>query len=143
MYFEIRRRKEIIKVKIQRLLISILLPFLAGGIGSVFTFDAIPTWYATLNKPFFNPPNFVFGPVWTTLYLLQGISLYLFWQSKKKGSKEKGFKVFIAQVILNALWSIIFFGMKLPPVALAEIVLLWIVIFMTIQEFRKFDKTAS
>lgn len=130
-------------MKLWRLLVSLVLPFLAGGIGSIFTFEAIPTWYAALNKPFFNPPNFVFGPVWTTLYAFQGIALYLFWNSKKKVKKDKGFKFFFAQLLLNALWSIIFFGMKLPLLAFVEIGVLWTFIFLMIREFKKFDKTAS
>lgn len=130
-------------MKLWRLLVSLIVPFLAGGLGSIFTFEAIPTWYATLNKPFFNPPNFVFGPVWTVLYVFQGIALYLFWNSKKKVKKGKGFKLFFVQVILNALWSVLFFGLKIPILALGEVVLLWFCIFLTIGEFKKIDRTAS
>jgi len=130
-------------MKWSKFVISLVIPFIAGGLGSIFTFDSIPTWYAALNKPFFNPPNWVFGPAWTILYAFQGIALYLFWNSKKKASKSQGFKFFLIQVVLNALWSIIFFGLKIPIFAIVEIIFLWIFIFLTIKEFKKFDKTAT
>lgn len=128
---------------LKRLVLSIIIPYIAGGIGSLATFDAIRTWYATLHKPFFNPPNFIFGPVWTLLYLLQGIALYLFWNSKGEGKKARGFQLFGIQLVLNAFWSIIFFGLKMPIFAFGEVIVLWIFILLTLHEFKKFDKTAG
>ncbi|HVZ58921.1 MAG TPA: TspO/MBR family protein [Patescibacteria group bacterium] len=130
-------------MKLGRLLISLVIPFIAGAIGSFFTLEAIPTWYETLRKPFFNPPNSLFGPVWTVLYVFQGIALYLFWNSNKKGAKRRGFGLFAIQIFLNALWSILFFGLKLPLLAFGEIVMLWFFLLLTLQEFKKFDRTAS
>lgn len=122
-----------------KLILSIALCLGAGIIGSFFTASAIPTWYATLVKPSFSPPNWIFGPVWTTLYILMGISLYLVWTSKKKIVPN----IFWVQLILNASWSIVFFGMKNPELAFVNIIALWVVISLTIEKFSKISKTAS
>ena len=120
-----------------KLLLSIGICLGAGILGSVFTVSSIPNWYVTLNKPFFSPPNWVFGPVWIILYILMGISLYLVWKRKKVPS------VFWIQLILNAVWSIIFFGMKNPTLALMDIAVLWIIIVLTIKAFSKISKLAG
>ena len=92
------------------LVAAIILPFIAAFIGSYFTTPAISGWFATLNKPFFSPPNWIFGPVWSLLYLLMGISLYLIWA--KQGIKYSGVQLaFYAQLVVNALWSIVFFNL--------------------------------
>lgn len=109
----------------------------AGVLGSIFTFSSIPTWYATLDKPVFSPPNWVFGPVWTILYLLMGISLYLVWQKKKVPA------VFWVQLALNALWSVIFFGLKNPVLAMLDIAVLWVAIYLTIKSFYSISKIAA
>ncbi|MBI2405804.1 tryptophan-rich sensory protein [Candidatus Microgenomates bacterium] len=129
-------------VKIPQLLLSIGVCLGAGFIGSFFTVSAIPTWYATLNKPIFSPPNWVFAPVWTTLYILMGISLYFVWVSKSK-IKQKVLTLFFIQLGLNALWSILFFGLKNPTLAFIEIVALWITIFLTIKYFYPISKLAA
>jgi len=126
-----------------KLLISILISFLAGAIGSIFTFSSIPTWYATLNKPSFNPPNFLFGPVWTVLYIVMGISLFLIWNSEKKENKKTAITIFGIQLFLNALWSIVFFGLKNPLAALFVIAALYIFIILNIIKFYKINKTAG
>ena len=120
-----------------KLILSIGVCLLAGGVGSIFTTSAIPTWYATLNKPSFSPPNWVFAPVWTSLYILMGISLYLIWRKKKVPF------IFWIQLLLNTVWSVIFFGMKNPPLALVDIAALWISIILTIKAFSKINKLAS
>jgi tryptophan-rich sensory protein len=126
------------------LLLSIFVCLAAGFIGTLFTTPAIPTWYASLNKPFFSPPNWVFAPVWTTLYILMGVSLNLIWTAKSKKSERKiGLKFFWIQLVLNSLWSIVFFGLKSPVMAFIVIVLLWIFIFLTIKNFLKISKTAG
>lgn len=126
------------------LLLFILLSQSAGIIGSLFTFSAIPTWYATLDKPFFSPPNYLFGPVWTTLYTLMGISAYLVYRRYQFGKKAKLFwQVYWAQLILNTLWSILFFGFKEPGLAFVEIGALWYFIVRTIQESKKLDQKAA
>lgn len=118
----------------------------AGFLGSFFTVSAIPTWYATLNKPSFSPPNWVFGPVWTILYVLMGISLYLVWQKRNPSTsvRTKGAPtVFWIQLFLNAAWSIIFFGMKNPILALVDIIALWVTIVLTIKSFNRINKLAG
>lgn len=124
--------------KLSSLIISLTLPFIAGGIGSFFTYKAIPTWYAGLNKPFFNPPNWVFGPVWTLLYIMMGFSLYQFWiWAKKDTVRKKGVKIYLTQLGLNTLWSIIFFGFQSPGFAFIIILILWFMIYLTIKHFNK------
>ncbi len=125
------------------LLLFIVLAQSAGLLGSLFTFSAIPTWYATLEKPFFSPPNYLFGPVWTTLYTLMGISAYLVYRHYQFGKKAKLFwQVYWAQLILNTIWSILFFGFKEPGLAFVEIGALWYFIVRTIQEAKRLNKTA-
>ena len=130
------------KIKVWKLIISIVLPFLAAAIGSVFTSSSVSTWYVELNRPVFNPPDWVFGPVWTLLYLMMGISLYLVWTSRSK-HQEFAFIAFGAQLFLNALWSILFFGLKMPLLAFIEIVLLWIAIIATIFYFYRVKRSAA
>jgi benzodiazapine receptor len=124
------------------LLSSILLCLSAGFLGSIFTAPSIPTWYAALNKPAFNPPSWIFAPVWTFLYILMGISLYLILISKKK-NKKLAIKLFLAQLILNSLWSILFFGAHSLFLAFLEIILLWLTIIAAIYEFRKIEPNAA
>jgi tryptophan-rich sensory protein len=106
-----------------KFIISLALPFLAAFIGSSATFPAIPTWYASLNKPFFSPPNYLFAPVWTLLYLLMGISFYLVWSKGKGKSLRFATNVYLFQLILNTLWSIFFFGNRSPLMGLIIIVI--------------------
>ena len=121
-----------------KLIISIAVCLLAGAVGSYFTADAIPGWYETLNKPEFNPPNWVFGPVWTFLYILMGISLFLVWKEGPGNKKVKpAMLMFWVQLALNVLWSVVFFGMKNISGGLLVIILLWISILITILRFRK------
>ena len=116
-----------------KLVVSILACFAAAGIGSLFTFKAIPTWYAGLNKPPYTPPNGAFGPVWTALYILMGISVFFIWQ---KGLTINGvmlaFILFWVQLALNALWSVIFFGVKSKGGGVITIIVLWLLILATI-----------
>ncbi|MFH2085772.1 MAG: TspO/MBR family protein [bacterium] len=122
----------------------ILLAQGAGVIGSLFTFAAIPTWYATLTKPFFSPPNYLFGPVWTLLYTLMGISAYLVWRKFQFGKKARAFwHVYWTQLALNSLWSILFFGFKFTGFAFIEILAMWYFIVRCIQESKKLDSWSS
>ncbi len=150
-----------------KLIISILICEGAGIAGSFFTAPAIPTWYAFLRKPDFAPPNWLFAPVWITLFFLMGVSLYLVWvknwkvqapenESAKKAwnpvseklwsgawKEENAFGVFVLQLILNILWSVMFFGLKLPSIAFAEILMLWVAILYTIVNFYRISKLAA
>jgi tryptophan-rich sensory protein len=133
------------KIEKSKLLVaSILLTQLAGFIGSTATTPAIPTWYESLNKPVFNPPNWIFAPVWITLYTLMGVSLYLVW---KKGIKDKvslkGVWYFLIHLVVNSYWSIVFFGQKNLGFGFVVIVTLWLMIAYLINFFFKIDKKAS
>ncbi|MFH1222406.1 MAG: TspO/MBR family protein [Candidatus Micrarchaeota archaeon] len=129
--------KEMVKV-----IAAIFFCQLAGLIGSVFTFSAITTWYADLVKPAFAPPNWIFGPVWFTLYTLMGISAYIIYNSKNK-DRPAAMTMFALQLGLNALWSFLFFGLKSPLLGLAGILTLWISIVSTIYLFYKISKPAA
>ena len=119
-----------------KLIISIVACEGAGGIGAIFTTPAITTWYAGLKKPTFTPPNSVFGPIWVTLYLLMGIAVFLVW---REGLTQEGviiaFAVFWGQLVLNILWSVIFFGLKSLLGGMLMILLLWIAILVNIIMF--------
>lgn len=127
-----------------KLIIAIVVSELAGIIGSVFTTPSIAGWYAGIVKPDINPPAWVFGPVWTTLFALIGIAAFLVW---KKGLDRKDVKIalgiFLGQLVLNTLWSIIFFGLHSPGGALIEIIFLWLAILATIIAFAKISKPAA
>jgi benzodiazapine receptor len=115
-----------------KLFVSIIACFAAGGIGSLFTFKAIPTWYAGLKKPPYTPPNRVFGPVWTTLYLLMAISVFLVWRTGlTTSSANVAFALFWVQLGVNSLWSVIFFGAKSKGGGVTTIVVLWLLILAT------------
>lgn len=103
----------------------------AGLIGSLFTTQKIPTWYASLVKPAFNPPSWLFGPVWISLYLLMGASLFLLFQEKESCERTRALALFGVQLFLNALWSFLFFGLESPLYGLIGIVLLLIAIILT------------
>lgn len=151
----------------KKLLISVVICELAGIAGSLFTVPAISGWYATLNKPVFSPPNWIFAPVWTTLYLLMGISLYLVWKNNwqvKNPLLQSGRKtwnlwserlwtgdlqkvniisIFALQYVLNILWSYIFFGLHSPVLAFIEILALWWAIVYTVVNFYRVSKSAA
>jgi benzodiazapine receptor len=129
-------------VNLPKLLASIILCLGVGSLGSFFTVSEIASWYATLQKPFFSPPNYLFGPVWTILYILMGVSLAIVWSSKKKG-KEKAIKLFLIQLALNFFWSIIFFAWHSPELAFIEIIVMWIFIFLTIKAFLPISKISA
>src|SRR5512136_1610230 len=117
-------------INVLKLISIIILCELAGFIGSIATIPAIPTWYESLKKPSFNPPNWIFGPVWTGLYTLMGISLFVVWQKRADRPQVKtALFFFFIQLTLNALWSVAFFGIRSPLLGLIDIVLLWIAIF--------------
>ena len=126
-----------------KLIASILLPLGIGGIAGMFTTEAIPGWYASLNQPSFNPPNWVFGPVWTTLYIIMGISLYLIWKMEAGKERNQAIFVFMVQLLLNFFWSFFFFYFKMIGVALIDIVALWIMIVVILFRFYKLKPIAS
>lgn len=132
-------------IKILKLVVSILVCQAAGLVGSLFTAPAISTWYITLQKPSFNPPSWIFAPVWTLLFLLMGISLFLVWKNDPSiapNERRRVISLFFIQLFLNVAWSILFFGLRFPLYAFIEIVILWLAILMTIISFYKVSKTA-
>lgn len=116
---------------------------MAGFLGSFFTTPAIPTWYKTLNKPFFTPPDWIFGPVWIGLFILMGISLFFIWQRSDHPQFKTGLIFFFVQLFLNILWSVAFFGLRSPLLGLMDILLLWIAILFTIFYFFQVSKFAG
>ena len=137
-------RQVMTKRDILKLVVSIVVCEGAGGIGAIFTTPAISTWYAGLQKPSFTPPNSVFAPVWLTLYLLMAIAAFLIW---RKGLNTKGVKpaliLFLVQLVLNVLWSAVFFWLKSPLGGVILILLLWIAILLTIIRFFKISSPAG
>ena len=126
-----------------KFLISILLPVSLGAIAGMFTSQSVPEWYATLNRPSFNPPNWIFGPVWTTLYILMGISFFLIWKQEASKERNRAILFFMLQLLLNFAWSFIFFYFNMIGLALVEIVLLWISIVLMLVVFYKIKPIAS
>jgi len=131
-------------MNIIKLIVSILVCFAAAAIGSAATMPSIPTWYATLNKPSFNPPNWLFGPVWTILYLMMAVAAYLIWQKGLKNSKVKvALGIFLVQLVLNSAWSIVFFGWHSLWGGFAVIIALWLAILTTIIKFWPLNPVAG
>jgi translocator protein len=136
------------KVKLNKLIISITACLLVGFLSSFATRSSVNDWFLTLEKPFFNPPGWVFMPVWTLLYILMGYSFALIWSNNSKSAKSRliiknAMVIFGIQLALNALWSVLFFGLCNPFLALIEILLLWLFIFETIKAFNKINNFAA
>lgn len=126
-----------------KLLAAVVLCQIVGLSSTPFTISSIPTWYATLIKPGFTPPNWIFGPVWTLLYAMMGVALYIVWTTKTKQDKSAAYLAFYTQLILNFFWSYIFFSLHYKFAALVEILLLWGFIAYTIMQFRAISKLAG
>lgn len=125
-----------------KLLVSLLLPQIAGGLGAFFTLSSVQSWYLTLNKPTWNPPSWLFGPVWTSLYVLMGIACFLIWKSNHP-LKKQALTLYFVQLGLNFLWSPAFFGAQNPPLGLVVILPLWGCILACIFTFRKINPWAA
>jgi benzodiazapine receptor len=128
---------------IVKFIVCILLPLAMGSLSGFLSISSMMDWYPSLNKPFFNPPNSIFGPVWTILYFLMGISIYMIWINKTNSNKIFAVMIFIIQMILNFLWSLIFFFLRRPDFALVDILLLFISIYIMIQAFKKINVFAA
>lgn len=129
--------------KILKFTLCIILPLSLGGLSGLSTVAGINTWYIYLNKPFFNPPNYLFGPVWTVLYLLMGISFYLILESTQKEALKKAIFIFSLQLFLNFCWSFLFFFFHQVGLALIEIIVIWLSIVAMIRVFYTVNKTAA
>lgn len=132
-------------MKILRLSGCILVSASAGVIGSVFTARSVTTWYADLAKPAFTPPGWLFGPVWTVLYIVMGVALYLVWQKSSGGGRDviPAVVLFFTQLLLNAAWSVIFFGEREIFIALVEISVLWVLVLLTVISFWRVTPVAG
>lgn len=125
-----------------KVIASLVITLSAGFVGSLFTKPNIEVWYNNLQKSPYNPPGWVFAPVWIFIYILIGISFYLLWKSDKK-YKSTAILLFFLQLILNILWSLAFFGLHNPAAGFADIILLWAVLLICIIKFRKISPAAS
>ncbi|MFH1405442.1 MAG: TspO/MBR family protein, partial [Patescibacteria group bacterium] len=130
--------------QIPKFVASIFICLCAGVVGSFANAGNINTWYATLQKPVFNPPNWVFGPVWTILYIMIGIALYLVWQKWKKDKFSRiVFVMFLIHLFVNAMWSVVFFGLHDIGKAFLVIIVLWLMIIALMFLFEKIDRKAT
>lgn len=129
--------------KFLKLMICLAIPLLVGSIAGLATTPNIKEWYQYLQKPVFSPPNWIFGPVWTLLYILMGVGLYLIWESEKSDLRSKAIKIFSVQLALNFAWSFIFFEFRLTGVAFFEILLVWIAVLGMIISFYRVNKLAA
>jgi translocator protein len=129
--------------QIGKLISSLLLPLAIGGIAGMFTSAAIPGWYASLNQPSFNPPNWVFGPVWTALYTIMGISFFMIWSLEAGKERNQAMLIFMVQLLLNFCWSFFFFYFNMIGVALVDILLLWVMIVFMLVRFYKLKPLAA
>jgi len=127
-----------------KIVICVVICLGIGLLSGLATSSSIEGWYLTLNKPSFNPPNWIFGPAWTILYSLMGISVAYIWHAGWKNAAVKtAIFIFAAQLLLNAFWSVAFFGMQNPPLALAVILILWVLIFICIVRFKPIKALAA
>jgi len=126
-----------------KLIFCIIIPLAIGGISGVATTTSLDTWFVALNKPVFNPPSYLFGPVWSVLYILMGISLYLIVQAPKNQTRKNALMIFGIQLVLNFWWSFLFFKFHLLGIAFIEIVMIWLSILTMIYLFQKVNKTAA
>ena len=131
--------------KFVKIAIALLVCLAVGYSASTVTRPSVETWYPTIAKPVFNPPNWIFMPVWTLLYILMAVAAGLVWDKIKEQNEEvkKALGFFLIQLTLNAVWSYLFFGLKNPMLALIEIALLWLMIYETYLKFVKINKTAG
>jgi tryptophan-rich sensory protein len=130
--------------KIIKLAASVLACLLAGFVGSAATMSSIPTWYASLQKPAFNPPNWIFAPVWTTLFIMMGVAAFLVWDKGLENKKVRiSLAIFGLQLLLNVLWSILFFGLQSPRYAFIDMIMLWASMLATIIYFYRISAVAA
>lgn len=126
-----------------KLIISLVTPLLVGYFGSLFTSTSLDSWYPALKKPIFNPPNWIFAPVWTTLFILIGLSFYLIWKKGYSKESKPAFFVYFIQLFFNLLWSFFFFGLKSPFLGLLDIIVLLIFIIINIYLFYRISKISA
>lgn len=131
--------------KIVKIIIALIICLAVGYSASLVTRPSVESWYPTIEKPVFNPPNWIFMPVWTILYIFMAVAAALVWDKIKEQTEEvkKALLFFLIQLTLNAIWSYLFFGLKNPMLALVEIALLWLMIYETYLQFKKINKISG
>lgn len=129
--------------QIIKLLVSLLLTLGVGTFSGIYTASAIPDWYASLNRPSFNPPNWVFGPVWTVLYILLGITFFQIWNLVPSQERNLAITVFLIQLLFNFCWSFIFFYFRMIGLALIDIIVLWCSIIIMLLLIYKIKPLAA
>jgi tryptophan-rich sensory protein len=125
------------KDNIVKLILAICIPLLVGGVAGAFTADSVTGWYQNLNSPSFRPPDWIFGPVWITLYILMGFSSYLIWKMPRTTQRDQALLISAIQLFINFIWSFLFFYFKNIGLALVDIILLWITILLMGYAFYK------
>ncbi len=130
-------------ITILKFIVSLIIPLGLGSVAGMVTSEAIPEWYASLNRPSFSPPSWLFGPVWTAIYILLGISLFLVWKRPSGADRNRALLVFVVQMVLNFAWTFIFFYFKMLQLALIEIVVLWLSILVMMLWFYKVKPLAA
>ena len=126
-----------------KFIIAVAIPLVVGSVAGFFTSSSVDEWFVTVDKPSFNPPNWVFAPVWTVLYILMGIAFFLVWRKSSPGKIRKvAFTLYFAQLFVNFIWSILFFYLHRPGWAFADILILWILIVLTMVCFARISSTA-
>ena len=124
-------------------ILSVILCQSAGFIGSIFTRMSVSTWYQDIVKPPFNPPSWVFAPVWSLLFLLMGTALFLVWETKGSRYRKPAVWIFMGQLFFNIMWSAAFFGLRSPFLGIQVIIILLALIVLTIRIFGRVSKTAA
>jgi len=130
-------------MNIIKLALSIALPLVIGAVAGIFTTREIPAWYATLNRPAISPPNWIFGPVWTILYVLMGFSFYLVWMEPAGNLRTLAIAIYLLQLVLNFTWSFLFFYFKRIGFSLIEIIFLWLSILIMLFFFYRVKPAAA
>lgn len=129
---------------ILKFIVAVTIPLAVGAVAGFFTSSSVKGWFTTLHKPSFNPPSWLFAPVWTILYILMGVALFLIWKNNTEPQlKKTAITLFFVQLAFNFLWSFIFFYAQQPGWALVDIILLWLMILFTILSFGKISTAAA
>lgn len=129
--------------KFLKVLVCLAIPLLVGSVAGLVTSPNIKEWYQYLEKPVFSPPNWIFGPMWTLLYILMGVGLFLILETEKNKLRDKAVKVFAIQLAFNFVWSFLFFEFRLVGVAFFEILLIWVSVIWMITSFYPINKKAA
>ena len=129
--------------KVLKLVVSLAIPLIVGFVGSIFTSTSVNTWYNEINRPSFTPPNWLFAPAWTLLFILMGLAFYFAWLKGFGGNPSLCISIFAVQLFLNLVWSILFFGLKAPLYAFVEIVFLWVAILINVIVFFRVSRVSG